>query len=196
LWEAWVLNDFDVLEKRKITQPAMAHIRTWMEDARLVAARQKADANPNDKDAISQWRNLARDYKRWPDAVSAEQRLLKLIQADPAHTKAELLDAYLGLSWYQLFVRDFAGALASTDSGLAIDPTYLPLETNRAHALLFLNRVAAADAIYRGNIGKKMPGSGDAWETVILDDLKQLEAGGLKHPEIARLRTLMSAARK
>ncbi len=101
--------------------------------------------------------------------------------------------AYLALSWYQLFARDFAGTLASTDAGRRAEGAGLAIETNRAHALLFLGRIPEAEGIYRAHIGEKM-GSGDArpWEQAILQDLDDLEKGGLTHPEIARIRKMMA----
>jgi len=194
-WEESILDDFTSMDQYGLSNPAIPGLRTMMQDVLLGAAKTAVAARPGDRLALEHWRGLASAYKRWAEAVDAQQRLLKLLQANPTPDRPALLDAYLGLSWYQVFARDFTGAVASADAGLKIDPRYLPLETNKAHALLFLNRVAEAEDIYRRNIGKKMRTSRDLWQTVILDDFNQLEAGGLKRPEIDRFRTMLKVGK-
>ena len=87
--------------------------------------------------------------------------------------RTELANAYLSLSWYQLMVRDFSGALASSEAERKVDDTNLPLETNHAHALLFLGRTKDAEDLYLGYLGRKI---GDkTWQQTILEDFDALE---------------------
>jgi lipoprotein NlpI len=103
----------------------------------------------------------------------------------------------VGLSWYQLYVRDFAGALASTDAGKKLDDSNLYLDTNRSHALLFLGRTQEAQAIYLGNRGKKLdPKQEQTWDMAILKDFDELEEAGLTNPELSQIRRLLSPDQK
>jgi hypothetical protein len=81
----------------------------------------------------------------------------------------------------------------STEAGLKLQPGDLPLQTNQAHALLFLRRTAEAEKIYRGNIGKpvELNGKKQTWEQVILDDFDQLEKDGISSPQFNRVREIL-----
>lgn len=138
---------------------------------------------------------LCSDFKLWKQAVEGQQRVVALVQLKSQIEQREKLPGeYTNLSWYQLMARDFAGALASSEAGLKINQSSLPLETNHAHALLFLGRTQEAEAVYLRYRGKKMyPDSDTTWEQVILKDLNDLEKEGLSDPEIARVRALLKA---
>ena len=105
----------------------------------------------------------------------------------------KLADYYSSLAWFQLHIKDFSGALESTEAGLKLQPGDLPLQTNQAHALLFLRRTAEAEKIYRGNIGKpvELNGKKQTWEQVILDDFDQLEKDGISSPQFNRVREIL-----
>ncbi|HTB64275.1 MAG TPA: hypothetical protein VK737_11890, partial [Opitutales bacterium] len=166
-WEDVVLDDFDDFASENLANPNLASISTSLESSRA-------------KGRVT--RDLA-DITR--------------IQAEPdgtADKKSDLADAYQSLAWNDLFVQDFAGALAAAESGLQLDPGNLSQETNRAHALLFLGRVDEARQMYLGNRGKPMEaGSERKWEDAILGDFDLLEAAGVTSPEIAGLRAALKA---
>jgi tetratricopeptide (TPR) repeat protein len=166
----------------------------------LAQAQRTLNANPNDKDALQQLPSLLTRSGRWKDAADAEKKWIAYVQReikDDADRRTTLLNAYLSLSWYQLFARDFAGALASSETGKKLDESDLHIDTNRAHALLFLGRTSEADAIYLGNRGKKMASnSNQTWDEVILKDFDDLEKGGINSPEFARLRKLLQPQTK
>lgn len=109
-------------------------------------------------------------------------------QGDRSNIK-KLTNAYLGLSFLQLEIRDFNGALISSERGAALNPDYLPIYTNYAHALLFLGRVDEAKSVYLEHKGK--PLQGKTWEAVILDDFAIFEKVGLSSPEMVQVRKLM-----
>ena len=50
----------------------------------------------------------------------------------------ETAQALNGVAWYALFAREFTKALAVADRAHALLPDDLAIETNRAHALMFL----------------------------------------------------------
>ena len=105
----------------------------------------------------------------------------KAYNNDDKLNAAQLADAYLSLSFFQIFLRDFDGALKSAARGAELDPNYLPIYTNYAHALLFLGRTDEAMAVYFEHKGK--PLQGKTWEAVILSDFEQFESLGLTIPE-------------
>jgi tetratricopeptide (TPR) repeat protein len=104
-----------------------------------------------------------------------------------APMRASLLTS---LSWFQLVSKDFAAALATTERYKG--PDYLPIETNRAHALLLLGRMRDARAIYLKYVGQDVMGSGP-WEKIILQDFDSLEKKGLGTPEMAKIRAELVA---
>jgi hypothetical protein len=155
---------------------------------------------PNDSEALQKLPSLQSALHHWKEAADAEKGWIAFVQRedkDPADLRTALLRAYQSLSWYQLFSRDFTGALAATDSAKKLNPTGLDIDVNRAHALLFLGRTSDADAIYLGNSGKKMsPGSNQIWNDVVLKDFDDLENSGLISPEFPRLRKLLQPQTK
>ena len=135
--------------------------------------------------------------KRWTEAIASLKSVIAVLteaEQKSDQDKNALTVTYLELSWCQLQLRDFAGALSSADTGLKIDPGQLPLETNRAHALLFLGRTDEAEEIYRKYIGRKVEESGRNWEDEILNDLDELEKNGLTHPEFDHIRKILKSA--
>jgi hypothetical protein len=131
----------------------------------------------------------------WKAAVSAQKSLVELVneQAQNEQERKETLPSqYLNLSWYQLEAKDFDGALVSAEAGLKLDPDNLSLETNQAHALLFLGKIEEAEQIYRKNIGKTVDLNGkQSWEQVVLEDFDKFEKDGLSSPEFDRVRKIL-----
>jgi tetratricopeptide (TPR) repeat protein len=198
-WHEVVLDDFNSLEKEGITNPEIPRLRTLLERAgyerQLAEYTQKLKANPNDEDALSGISDVYRHLGRAQDAVNAGKTYAQFIERQPNHNAdwtTKLSGAYVGLAFHQLFIRDFAGSLASSDEALKLRPKYLIAETNRAHALLFLGRIKAAEAIYLQHRGEKVSANSDqTWDEAILTDFDDLERAGITHPDFARLRKLL-----
>ncbi|PYV84056.1 MAG: hypothetical protein DMG05_25085, partial [Acidobacteria bacterium] len=173
----------------------------YTDEVQLEEIRAGLKKNPNDKSALKKMASLYSKLKRWKDAVEAQQSWVAFLQREPAKDDKEqrekLKGEYVSLSRYQLFARDFAGALASSEAGRRLDESYLPLDTNRAHALLFLGRTQEAEAIYLQHRGKKMgANSGKKWEESILEDFKALEKERVTHPEMTRIQKLLKVVSK
>jgi hypothetical protein len=155
---------------------------------RVQKAEETLASKPDDAEAL---RTLARSKaqrKAWTEAVSLQRRRIDALSQN-AKAGTSLVGEYVSLSWYQLFARDFAGALASTDEGKRLDGSDLAIDTNRAHALLFLGRVRDAEALYLTHRGKPISaGSKRLWEEVILDDFDQLAAAHITAPAMKRIR--------
>jgi hypothetical protein len=142
----------------------------------------------NDQDSRDTLKNvLQRTYSLHKDAGDQSGADKYQRKMDELKNSADLLTD----SWHQLLARDFAGALATTERGLKANPNDLPLQTNRAHALLFLGRANEAKAIYRKYLGKQI--GSQTWEEVILDDFDKLEKDGVTSPEFNRIRQMLSA---
>ncbi|MEI9960584.1 MAG: hypothetical protein WDM76_05450 [Limisphaerales bacterium] len=115
---------------------------------------------------------------------------------DQARLKT-LINAYTDLSWDQLMVKDFSAALASTEAGHKLDNTNLHLDTNRAHALLFLGRIQEAETLYLSHRDQKMDSTqadSKTWNQAILEDFDALIKAGLTNANFAHLRELLKPA--
>jgi tetratricopeptide (TPR) repeat protein len=200
-WDEGVLDDLSSLENEGFTNPEVAHIRALMHRAaseRLLARyTQELKSNPNDENALSRIGNVYLQLERWKEAVDAQKTYIAWLQRQPKHDAAwsnSLSGADVGLAWYQLFNRDFAGSLASSDEAMKLDPKDLAAQTNRAHALLFLGRSKEAEAVYLGHRGEKVfANSDEKWEDAILTDFDDLSKAGITNPAFPRLRALLKA---
>ncbi|MCU7811088.1 MAG: hypothetical protein KZQ77_07610, partial [Candidatus Thiodiazotropha sp. (ex Notomyrtea botanica)] len=101
----------------------------------------------------------------------------------------KLAGACTSLSYFQLKIRDFDGALSTARRGIEFNSDSLPIYTNYAHALLFLGREEEAMAVYREH--KSKPIGKETWDFYVLDDFDQFEKLGITHPGIARVRKMM-----
>ena len=90
------------------------------------------------------------------------------------------------MAWYALFAREFTKALTAADRAHALLPDDLAIETDRAHALMFLERREESNALYLAHKGKPLSEQ-DArlWERVIADDFAEFRKAGLTHPMMA-----------
>jgi hypothetical protein len=137
--------------------------------------------------------------ERWKEAVDTQKAEVVAIKSEPKHDadwSSSLDDAYVSLAWFQLFSRDFEGSLASTEEARKLDATDLTMETNHAHALLFLGRLPEAEAIYLQHRGEKMSADSDQiWNEVVFGDFDDLQKAGIitkeTAPEVAHIRELL-----
>jgi Sel1 repeat len=90
------------------------------------------------------------------------------------------------VAWYALFAREFTKALTASDRAHALLPDDLTVETNRAHALMFLGRGEEAKALCLTYKGKAVSEE-DAtlWERAIVEDFAEFRKAGLTHPMMA-----------
>ena len=92
----------------------------------------------------------------------------------------------VSLAWYALIAREFDKALSASDRARALLPAELTIESNRAHALMFLGREEEARAIYLAHKGERISvADGQFWEQVIVEDFMELGKAGLAHPMMA-----------
>jgi hypothetical protein len=73
------------------------------------------------------------------------------------------------VSYRLLFVNRSTAALACCEEALSLDPSAVWIETNRAHALLFLGRSHEAEAVYLEHKGKPLSDTGNFVQAVKAD---------------------------
>lgn len=139
-------------------------------------------------------RKQAVESRDWRGAAGAQQSVVDAYLSS-ANNKA-LPGAYLSLSWYRLLANEPDGALKAAEAGLRLEKESLPLQTNRAHALLLLGREKDAMDLYRSHIGKPVSTSNTTlWQAEILNDLRRFDEYGLKDSRFMAVRQLMEAAK-
>ena len=131
------------------------------------------------------------------ERVQYQKAIVELLQpladADPGD---ETIGAYLGgqygsLAWYYLFNKEFAAAEQAARQGIALGGTETEwVHTNLALALLYQGEYEAAQAIYAAYKGKMLDEK-RAWVEIFLADLDALEAEGITHPDVARVRAFL-----
>jgi hypothetical protein len=110
---------------------------------------------------------------------------------------SETLGTRLNLSWCQILNRDFTDALSTAEMGLIQNPSYLPLEINRAHALLLLGRTQEAEAIYFKHEGQIIPElDNKLWQQIVLDDFNEFQKRGLYLAEMNDVRKMFDSNKK
>jgi tetratricopeptide (TPR) repeat protein len=97
------------------------------------------------------------------------------------------------LSWHQLLIKDFIGALSTCERAPDEDAADLLLQTNHAHAFLFLGRTEEARQLYGKYVGQEIAETGKSWERIILEDLDDLEENGLTSPEFTKIREMLKS---
>jgi tetratricopeptide (TPR) repeat protein len=156
------------------------------------------DAAPADW-AMTQ-NNLGLAWSKVPTGNRGEN-LRKAIAAYEAALTVYTIDAYpdrslmirTSLSGCQILTRDFKGALATAEGASQLIRQNPRLETNLAHALLFLDRTDEAKAMYLKHVGEKIDDK--TWQEVVLQDFDYLEKEGLTHPQFQTVREQLKTAR-
>jgi hypothetical protein len=98
----------------------------------------------------------------------------------------ETAQALHEVAWLALLAREFTQALTVTDRAHALLPGDLTIETNRAHALMFMEHGKEAKALYVAHKGKPISEQDTKlWEHVIVEDFAEFRKAGLTHPMMA-----------
>jgi tetratricopeptide (TPR) repeat protein len=92
------------------------------------------------------------------------------------------IDTLGDLAFELIVARGFAQALAASDRAISTASEQLWLYTNRAHALMFLNREDEARALYLEYRGAKNVIDKKSWEAAVVEDFVAFRNAGLSHP--------------
>jgi TIR domain/Sel1 repeat len=161
-----------------------AKAREWYEKA---AAKGNEDAKQRlERLSISE----ARATGRYAEALRHGEALVAIVEAvetkrdgKPGEQTAWALQS---VAWSALFAQEFPKALTAADRAHALFPDDLGIETNRAHALIFMERGEEAKALYLAHKGKPLSDKDNRlWERVITDDFEKFRKAGLTHPMMA-----------
>src|SRR5262249_22492224 len=154
-----------------------------------------ATADPSN----TEWQgDLSTAYERVGDALVAKGRLDEALRAyrdslviaerlaatDPSNTRlqSELqfrIDRFGAIAYNFILAHNFATALEAVDQAISLAPDKVWLYTNRAHALMFLDRIDEARALYLKYRRHQNVEGDKSWETVILADFAELQKAGL-----------------
>ena len=126
---------------------------------------------------------------RYDEALRLQEALMAKVEAVESERDGkpgqETAQALSEMARYALFAREFTKALTASDRAHALLPDDLGIETNRAHALMFLGRREESQALYVAHKGEAMTQDGNLWERVIAEDFAELRKAGLTHPMMA-----------
>jgi tetratricopeptide (TPR) repeat protein len=122
--------------------------------------------------------------KVYRDSLAIRERLAA---ADRSNTEWQRdlqysIDRIGGLAYKFILARRFVTALEAADQAISRAPEKIWLYTNRAHALMFLDRVDEARDLYLQYRGTTKVEGDKSWERVILEDFAELRKAGLLHP--------------
>jgi TPR repeat protein len=107
----------------------------------------------------------------------------------------ETARALLSVARYALFARDFTKALTVSDRAHALLPDDLGIETNRAHALMFVEGGEKCKALYLAHKGKPVSEQDvRLWERVIAEDFAEFRKAGLTHPMMAEIEKVLGVS--
>ena len=128
---------------------------------------------------------------RYAEALLRQEALTAKVEAEETKRKGKPGEETAGtlgeVAWYALFAGELTKALTVADRAHALLPDNLTIETNRAHALMFLGR-EESKTLYLAHKGKPVSGQdGKLWEHVIVEDFAEFRKAGLTHPMMAEI---------
>jgi len=137
---------------------------------------------------------------RYDEALRLEEAFAAKIEAEETNRDGkpgeQTARALSGAIWWALFAKDFTTALVVADSAHALFPDDTGIESNRAHALMFMGHDKEAKALYRAHKGKRVSGSGgELWEQVIAKDFADFRKAGLTNPMMADIERELGISR-
>lgn len=96
----------------------------------------------------------------------------------PTNYQLTIVQYHTNLSWYYLFIKDYAQSEQFARKALELDNAYILPKTNLAHALLFQNRFSEAEKIYK-ELSQTIYKDNETYTQTLLNDLKELEEAGV-----------------
>jgi tetratricopeptide (TPR) repeat protein len=100
------------------------------------------------------------------------------------------------LAFNLVLAGEFTTALEAIDQAISIRPDQTWFYANRAHALMFLNRLDEARTLYLKYRGRTLAEqNGNSWETAIREDFAQLRKAGLTNPLMDEIEKQFASAK-
>jgi TPR repeat protein len=168
-----------------------AKAREWFEKG-----ADKGDANARQLETVAL--NEAAANERYGEALSFQDLLAAQTEKEETAQRgkpgAETAKTLGDVAWLAIHTREFTKALAAADRAHALLPTDLSIESNRAHALMFVGRLEEAQALYLAHKGDHLPEVNKSWDQVITEDFADFRKAGLTHPMMEDIEKQLSVA--
>jgi TPR repeat protein len=137
---------------------------------------------------------------RYVEALHLQDALAAKVEAVETKREGkpgkETAQALTSVAWHALFAREYTKALTVSDRAHALLPDNLLIETNRAHALMFLERSEDAQALYLAHKGEPMTEQdSQLWERAIAADFAEFRKVGLTHPMMVDIEKELGVSR-
>ncbi len=137
---------------------------------------------------------------RYSEARQLEEALAAKIEARETEREGkpggETVQALNSIAWYALLARDYGRALTAAERAHTILPDELIVETNHAHALMFLGRETEAEALYLSHKGERLSKADNRlWESAIAEDFAELQKAGVTDPMMDDIREQLGVFR-
>jgi hypothetical protein len=134
-----------------------------------------------------------------PMVESAVERVeicrLRYASVQSDENKSALAKALGAVSYGLLFVHRSTDALAAATEALLLDPSAAWIETNRAHALLFLGRFDEARAVYLEHQDQSLSDTRN-FAQAVKADFVEFRRFGIDTPEMKRIEVLLPQDRR
>jgi hypothetical protein len=106
-------------------------------------------------------------------------------------------DYELSLAWYYLFDRNPREAIAASLKALELSPRNAAMiKVILAHGYLFDSQFDKAKAIYLENKNARLRDDDRTFSQAALDDLKEFEEAGVTHPDMEKIKALLTSETK
>ena len=189
-WTDLIQGDFENFSDRGIKSSSSTddydHVIALMQ---VKEYEKRVADDPNDGSVLGDLASAYFTLKRWDDAEAAQKKWVAFVRDSGKVDAKQLLGpAYSNLAWFDLFAKDFNGSLAACEEGRKHPVISLTLETNCAHALMFLGRTEEAEAIYMKHRGEKMRADRSAtWDQTVRQDFLDLRDAKVESPEMGKV---------
>jgi len=107
----------------------------------------------------------------------------------------ETAEALNDVAWSAILAREFSKALTATDRSHTLFPHDLQIESNRAHALMFMGHADEARVLYLAHRGEPLSEPDKVWERGIAEDFAEFRKAGLTHPMMADIEKELGISR-
>jgi hypothetical protein len=136
----------------------------------------------------------------YPKALQLQEAIAQKVELEETNREGkpgkETAQALKGVARYAGLTRDFLKALIAAERAHFLLPNDFGIESNRAHALMFVGREDESRAIYLARKGKPVSEQ-DArlWERAIAEDFAEFRKAGLTHPMMADIEKELGVSR-
>ena len=141
----------------------------------------------------------ANEAGRYAEALTLQEQFAARVEGEesksagmPGNNTAAALADLAGLA---ILAGEPDKALAACERSLALQPSDLAAELNRAHALMYLDRRAEARAVYEAHKADLFPDN-KPWPQQVAEDFADLRKAGRQHPQMAEIEAALDKTGK